>query len=67
MATQYWVNDDADVDWSPANNWSGSSGGAGGTGPPANGDDVIFDGGNTDACSIDGSTNDLASLTLAAA
>ena len=44
MATYYWRNLTADA-WNATNtsNWSLTSGGAGGAGPPTSADDVIFD------------------------
>lgn len=63
MASRYWVNDDADNDWFVANNWSSSSGGAGGAGIPTSSDDVIFDGSVVDDCNVDGDI-DILSLTV---
>ncbi len=52
MADRYWVNDDADGDFSGANNWSASTGGAGGASVPGTGDVAIFDGNGTDNCTL---------------
>jgi len=48
-ADRYWVGADAGATavWNDANNWSATSGGAGGAGVPGAGDDVIFDGGGS--------------------
>lgn len=43
MATYYWVGGDGIWDASATANWSASSGGAGGSGPPLAADIVIFD------------------------
>jgi hypothetical protein len=43
MATYYWVGGSGTWDGSATANWSASSGGAGGSGPPNNTDTVIFD------------------------
>ena len=43
MATYYWVGGTGTWDASSTTNWSASSGGAGGSGPPNNTDTVIFD------------------------
>ena len=51
MATYYWVGGDGTWDGSATANWSTSSGGAGGSGPPNNTDTVIFDSASgTGAC-----------------
>jgi len=42
MADRYWVGD-TDGTWNDADNWSTTSGGAGGAGVPTSSDDVIFD------------------------
>ncbi|MCU0352928.1 MAG: hypothetical protein MUD08_04185, partial [Cytophagales bacterium] len=42
--TLYWVGGGGDTEWSNPLNWSGSSGGAGGAGPPAATNDVVFNG-----------------------
>jgi len=44
MADRYWVNNGAANQWHDANNWSLTSGGAGGAGIPTAVDDVFFDG-----------------------
>jgi len=46
MATFYWVGGSGDWNATNTANWSTSSGGAGGSGPPTSGDDVIFDAGS---------------------
>lgn len=46
MADRFWVNDDADDDWEGTNNWSTSSGGAGGAATPTAADAAIFDTGS---------------------
>jgi hypothetical protein len=43
MATYYWVGGSGTWDGVATANWSASSGGAGGSGPPLSGDTVIFD------------------------
>jgi len=51
MADYYWVNDDVDGKWNNANNWSATSGGAGGAGVPnSNADKSIFDGNDVSNC-----------------
>lgn len=42
MANRYWVNDDVDGNWAGTNNWSTTSGGAGGAATPTGSDDVFF-------------------------
>jgi hypothetical protein len=49
MATFYWVGGSGDWNATNTANWSTSSGGAGGSGPPTSGDDVIFDAGSNTA------------------
>lgn len=46
MATYYWVGGSANWNSTNTANWSTSSGGSGGAGPPVSGDDVIFDAGS---------------------
>lgn len=43
MATYYWVGGSGTWDNVATANWSTTSGGAGGSGPPNNADTVIFD------------------------
>jgi hypothetical protein len=43
MATYYWRGGSGTWNGSSTTNWSNASGGAGGFGPPTNGDTVIFD------------------------
>jgi hypothetical protein len=43
MATYYWVGGSGTWDGVATANWSASSGGAGGSGPPLSGDTVVFD------------------------
>ncbi len=52
MAPRYWVDDDVDGDWEGANNWSTTSGGAGGVATPTGSDDVFFDGNGTTNCTM---------------
>lgn len=47
---RYWVGGDADTDWSNSNNWSTSSGGAGGAGVPNSTQDVYFDANGSGNC-----------------
>jgi len=47
-ADRYWVG--ADDDWHDSNNWSTTSGGAGGAGVPTSSDDVYFDGNGYALC-----------------
>jgi hypothetical protein len=49
MATFYWVGGNGDWNATNTANWASSSGGAGGSGPPTSGDDVIFDAGSNTA------------------
>jgi len=51
MADRYFVGD-TDSSWNDVDNWSTSSGGAGGVSIPTNGDDVFFDANSPD-CDID--------------
>jgi hypothetical protein len=46
MATYYWVLGSGDWNSTNTANWSTSSGGSGGAGPPVSGDDVVFDAGS---------------------
>lgn len=55
MATKYFVNGGVNNLWSNTNNWSTSSGGAGGAGIPGTADVATFDG-NSPNCTIDGAT-----------
>lgn len=43
MATYYWIGGAGTWDNANTTNWSASSGGASGSGPPTNTDDVVFD------------------------
>jgi hypothetical protein len=53
VADRYWVNDDADGDWEGTNNWSTTSGGAGGAATPTGSDDVFFNAASSnDNCSM---------------
>jgi hypothetical protein len=52
VADQYWVNNNSDGAWGPANNWASTSGGSDNTGPPATGDNIIFDSSVTDDCNF---------------
>jgi hypothetical protein len=52
VADQYWVNNNGDGAWGPANNWASTSGGSDNTGPPATGDNIIFDSSVTDDCNF---------------
>lgn len=51
-STLYWVGPSNGV-WSTAANWSLSSGGAGGDGPPISTDTAIFDDGGTNNAAVD--------------
>lgn len=55
MADRYWVNDDADGDFSGANNWSAADGGAGGASVPGTGDIAYFTGNGIDNCTLSAS------------
>jgi hypothetical protein len=46
MATYYWVGGSGNWNSTNTANWSTSSGGPGGAGPPVTGDDVVFDAGS---------------------
>lgn len=46
MATYYWVLGSGNWNSTNTANWSTSSGGSGGAGPPVAGDDVVFDAGS---------------------
>jgi len=46
MATYYWVGGSGNWDATDTTNWSDTSGGSGGFGPPTATDDVIFDAGS---------------------
>ena len=48
IASRYWVG--TDLNWHDANNWSLTSGGAGGAGIPTASDDVFFDGNGNVLC-----------------
>jgi hypothetical protein len=61
-ATCYWVSD-VTGNWFDQRNWSASSEGAGGFGIPSTTSDVIFDGGGTGKCIVDGPVT-VADLTL---
>lgn len=61
MATKYWVG--SDTSWNTSGNWSAASGGAGGAGVPGPGDDVIFDGSNSQKCICDVAI-DIASMDI---
>jgi len=50
--TFFWVDDDVDGLFNNANNWSSSSGGAGGLGVPSLQDKIVFDGGNVTNCRL---------------
>jgi len=50
--TFFWVDDDVDGLFNNANNWSSSSGGAGGLGVPTLQDKIVFDGGNVTNCRL---------------
>jgi len=52
MADRYWVNDDSDGDFSNANNWSATDGGAGGAGVPGSGDTARFESTVNDDCTL---------------
>ena len=52
MAPRYWVDDDVDGDWEGANNWSTTSGGAGGVATPTGSDGGFFDGNGTTNCTM---------------
>lgn len=65
MADRYWVDDDLDGLWNNANNWSATSGGAGGAGVPGSSDKAIFDSGNTTGCQLNASL-DVAELSMIA-
>ena len=47
----YWVSDTAGF-WDDPNNWSATTGGAGGYGIPKAGNDVVFDGEGTGLCTL---------------
>lgn len=53
MTTYYWVGGTGTWDDTNTTNWSTSSGGAGGSGPPLSADDVVFDANSgTGTCTI---------------
>jgi len=63
MGSRYWVG--TDLNWHDANNWSLTSGGAGGAGIPTASDDVFFDGNGNVLCwpSSDIECNNISLLT----
>lgn len=63
MADRFWVDDDVSGLWNAANNWSATSGGAGGAGVPGSSDNVIFDSANVTNCNVDANVN-VASFTF---
>lgn len=52
MATYYWVGGSGTWDNANNTNWSASSGGAGGVGPPTSADDVFFDSNSGTAATV---------------
>jgi hypothetical protein len=64
MATYYWVSGNGTWDGTTKTNWSTSTGGAGGSGPPTSADTVIFDANSgTGTCTTaSGSTCSIATL-----
>ena len=52
MAARYWRGTTSNS-WGDTNNWSDSSGGAGGFSVPTSADDVIFDGNGNNPCTLD--------------
>lgn len=53
MATYYWIGGTGTWDDTNTTNWSVSSGGAGGSGPPLNTDNVVFDANSgTGTCTV---------------
>jgi len=69
LATQYWVDKDGTNQWSDADAWGSASGVEDSTGPPAENDAVVFDGGGTNGdnnCTIDVAPPTLEYVYLAA-
>lgn len=52
MENRYWVDDDKTGNANSGNNWSESSGGAGGAGVPNRNHNVVFDGGGIADCFV---------------
>lgn len=62
MADRYWVSG-GDGNWGSTNNWSTSSGGAGGSSVPTSADNAFFDG-NSPACVVNSSNRVCAALNF---
>jgi len=67
MANRHWVNSGVDSNWSNVLNWSSTLGGVGGSSIPTSTDNVYFDGGSNNNCTLDSSSGYCQSLNVSTA